>query len=30
MTRMLEKGYVFNDTEQVNEEARRKIGVAKL
>ena len=30
MTRMLEKGYVFNDTEQVNEEARRKIDVAKL
>jgi hypothetical protein len=30
MTRMLEKGYVFNDTEQVNDEARRKIGVAKL
>jgi len=30
MTRMLEKGYVFNDIEQVNEEARRKIGVAKL
>ncbi len=30
MTRMLEKGYVFNDTEKVNDEARRKIGVAKL
>jgi hypothetical protein len=30
MTRMLEKGYVFNDTEQVNDEARRKIGVQKL
>jgi uncharacterized membrane protein len=30
MTRMLEKGYVFNDTEQVNDEARLKIGVQKL
>jgi hypothetical protein len=30
MTRMLEKGYVLNDTEQINEEARRKIGVQKL
>lgn len=30
MTRMLEKGYVLNDTEQVNEEARLKIGVQKL
>ena len=30
MTRMLEKGYVLNDTEEVNEAARRKLGIAKL
>ena len=29
-TGLMKKGYVFNDTEQVNDEARRKIGVAKL
>jgi hypothetical protein len=27
MTRMLEKGYVLNDTEEVNEAARRKLGI---
>ena len=30
MTRMLEKGYVLNDTEEVNEAARRKLGVVKI
>ena len=30
MTRMLEKGYVLNDTEEVNEAARLKVGIAKL
>ena len=30
MTRMLEKGYVLNDTEEVNEAARLKLGIAKL
>ena len=30
MTRMLEKGYVLNDTEEVNEAARRKLGIAKV
>jgi len=27
MTRMLEKGYVLNDTEVVNDAARRKLGI---
>jgi len=27
MTRMLEKGYVLNDTEEVNEAARQKLGI---
>ena len=27
MTRMLEKGYVLNDTEEVNDAARRKLGI---
>jgi hypothetical protein len=30
MTRMLEKGYVLNDTEEVNVIARQKLGIAKL
>ena len=30
MTRMLEKGYILNDTEEVNEAARLKLGIAKL
>ena len=30
MTRMLEKGYVLNDSEEINEAARRKIGIAKI
>ena len=30
MTRMLEKGYVLNDSEDVNEAARRKLGIAKV
>jgi hypothetical protein len=30
MTRMLEKGYVLNDTEEVNAIARQKLGIAKL
>jgi hypothetical protein len=30
MTRMLEKGYVLNDTEDVNDFARRKLGIAKI
>ena len=30
MTRMLEKGYVLNDTEEINEVARRKLGIAKV
>jgi hypothetical protein len=30
MTRMLEKGYVLNDTEVVNDAARRKLGIAKV
>ena len=30
MTRMLEKGYVLNDTEQVNDEARQKIVVLTM
>ena len=29
MTRILEKGYVLNDTEEVNGAARRKLGIAK-
>ena len=27
-TRLLEKGYVLNDSEEVNEEARQKLGIA--
>ena len=30
MTRMLEKGYILNDSEQVNEAARLKLGIAKV
>ena len=30
MSRMLEKGYVINDTEEVNEAARLKLGIAKV
>jgi hypothetical protein len=30
MTRMLEKGYVLNDREEVNEAARRKLGIASV
>jgi hypothetical protein len=30
MTRMLEKGYVLNDTEVVNDAARRKLRIAKV
>ena len=30
MHRMLEKGYVLNDTEDVNEAARHKLGIAKV
>ena len=30
MTRMLEKGYVLNDREEVNEVARRKLGIASV
>jgi hypothetical protein len=30
MTRMLEKGYVLNDTEEVNEAARQKLGIMKI
>ena len=29
-TRLLEKGYVLNDTEEVNEEARQRLGIAKF
>ena len=29
-TRLLEKGYVLNDTEEVNEEARQKLGIARI
>jgi hypothetical protein len=29
-TRLLEKGYILNDTEEVNEEARRKLGIARI
>ena len=29
-TRLLEKGYVLNDTEEVNEEARQKLGILKI
>ena len=29
-SRLLEKGYVLNDSEEVNEEARRKLGIAKV
>ena len=27
-TRLIENGYVMNDTEEVNEEARQKLGIA--
>ena len=30
MTRMLEKGYVLNDNEAVNEAARQKLGIMKI
>ena len=30
MTRMLEKGYVLNDNEAVNEAARQKLGIVKI
>jgi hypothetical protein len=30
MTRMLEKGYVLKDSEQLMEAAREKLGIAKL
>ena len=30
MTRMLEKGYVLNDSEEVNAAARRKLDIAKV
>ena len=30
MTRMLEKGYVLNDTEEVNEVARLQIGIFRI
>jgi len=29
-TRLLEKGYVLNDTEVVNEEARQRLGIARV
>ena len=29
-TRLLEKGYVLSDTVEVNEEARQKLGIAKV
>ena len=29
-TRLLEKGYVLNDSEEVNTEARTKLGIAKI
>ena len=29
-TRLLEKRYVLNDTEEVNEEARQKLGIARV
>lgn len=29
-TRLLEKGYVLNDTEEVNAEARQKLGIARV
>jgi hypothetical protein len=29
-TRLLEKGYVLNDTEEVNEEARQKLGISRI
>jgi hypothetical protein len=29
-TRLLEKGYVLNDTEEVNEEARQRLGILKI
>ena len=28
--RLLEKGYVLNDTEEVNEEARQRLGIARV
>jgi len=29
-SRLLEKGYVLNDTEEVNEEARQRLGIVKV
>ena len=29
-SRLLEKGYVLNDTEEVNEEARQRLGIANF
>ena len=29
-SRLLEKGYVLNDTEEVNDEARQKLGILKI
>jgi hypothetical protein len=29
-TRLLEKGYVLNDTAEVNEEARQRLGIARV
>ena len=29
-TRLLEKRYVLNDTEEVNEEARQKLGITRI
>ena len=29
-SRLLEKGYILNDTEEVNEEARQKLGIVKV
>ena len=29
-SRLLEKGYVLNDTEEVNEEARQKLGITRI
>ena len=29
-TRLLEKGYVLNDSDEVNMDARRKLGIAKI
>ena len=29
-SRLLEKGYVLNDSEEVNEEARQKLGITRI